>query len=516
MTRYYSEYSAWGNPYIQIYGNTIYGGTRESGQGNFTGISLQIPATVKNNIVYNSIGSAYILGGTVENPINIDSIKNNLIYNPTNANAGFTGTFTNGTTTITNPTWTQWTSTLGGTGVSGNPLFKNVQLLDLSIQENSPAKDTGFPLGIPYNTDMLGIVRPQGGGYDIGAYEYTDSNFVDITSPQLISAQIVDSITLRLEFSEQMDESSVEELVNYSVSNGINLTNALMTGTQVRLTTSVHTNGTYQVTVNNVTDIAGNVINPQNNSIIYEYQAGTPTNLMKLPVNSVLASNTPEPNHYAEKTLDGKGYYDNDPDSRWAADTMPEWMVYDLGDIQYLNQTRLSFYNWNAGRIYNYSLQVSTDSINWNELRTNVQSDSVEWSIENIEPIEVRYIKTIFIANNQNAWAGLWEAEFYGHLKIPTNYEDDNIAPVQFTLEQNYPNPFNPSTKISWQSPVGSWQTLKVYDILGNEVTTLVNEFIEAGRHEVEFKAENLASGVYIYRIEAGQFTSTKKMILLR
>ena len=108
------------------------------------------------------------------------------------------------------------------------------------------------------------------------------------------------------------------------------------------------------------------------------------------------------------------------------------------------------------------------------------------------------------------------------------------IQPGKFSLEQNYPNPFNPSTKISWQSPVRSWQTLKVYDVLGNEVATLLNEEKEAGSYEVEFQSatrlpdgqvgnRQLASGVYIYRLqvypansEVGSFTDTKKMILLR
>jgi hypothetical protein len=89
-------------------------------------------------------------------------------------------------------------------------------------------------------------------------------------------------------------------------------------------------------------------------------------------------------------------------------------------------------------------------------------------------------------------------------------------APLSFELAQNYPNPFNPSTTISWQTPVGSMQTLKVYDILGNEVATLVNEFMEAGQHEVEFEATNLASGVYVYRLQTATFTDTKKMMLLR
>ncbi|MCG6960091.1 T9SS type A sorting domain-containing protein [bacterium BMS3Abin03] len=85
-----------------------------------------------------------------------------------------------------------------------------------------------------------------------------------------------------------------------------------------------------------------------------------------------------------------------------------------------------------------------------------------------------------------------------------------------FGLEQNYPNPFNPTTKISWQSPVGSWQTLKVYDILGNEISTIVNEYKPAGEYEVEFDATDLPSGVYFYQLKAGNFIKTNKMILLK
>lgn len=88
--------------------------------------------------------------------------------------------------------------------------------------------------------------------------------------------------------------------------------------------------------------------------------------------------------------------------------------------------------------------------------------------------------------------------------------------PEKFLLEQNYPNPFNPRTKISWQSPVDNWQTLKVYDILGNEIATLVNEFRPAGGYEVEFNASALTSGVYFYQLQVGKFVQTKKMILLR
>ena len=94
--------------------------------------------------------------------------------------------------------------------------------------------------------------------------------------------------------------------------------------------------------------------------------------------------------------------------------------------------------------------------------------------------------------------------------------EDEIPLPTEFALAQNYPNPFNPSTKISWQSPVSSWQTLKVYDVLGNEIETLVNEEKPAGNYEVNWNASQLSSGVYFYQLKAGDFTSVRKMILLK
>ena len=89
--------------------------------------------------------------------------------------------------------------------------------------------------------------------------------------------------------------------------------------------------------------------------------------------------------------------------------------------------------------------------------------------------------------------------------------------PNDFVLYQNYPNPFNPSTKIRWQSPISSWQTLRIYDVLGNEVATLVDEYKPAGKYEVEFTASGgLASGVYYYQLQVGDFILTRMMIFLK
>lgn len=88
--------------------------------------------------------------------------------------------------------------------------------------------------------------------------------------------------------------------------------------------------------------------------------------------------------------------------------------------------------------------------------------------------------------------------------------------PTEFSLEQNYPNPFNPSTKISFSIPEKSNVSLKVYDVLGNEVTNLVEGDFLAGAHEVNFNASKLASGIYFYVLKAGSFSQTKKMNLLK
>jgi hypothetical protein len=94
--------------------------------------------------------------------------------------------------------------------------------------------------------------------------------------------------------------------------------------------------------------------------------------------------------------------------------------------------------------------------------------------------------------------------------------DKNNDLSTEFLLYQNYPNPFNPTTKISWQSPISSWQTIKIYDLLGNEIATLVDEYRPSGKYEVEFDGARLSSGIYFYQLTSGSFVLTKKMLLLK
>jgi len=88
--------------------------------------------------------------------------------------------------------------------------------------------------------------------------------------------------------------------------------------------------------------------------------------------------------------------------------------------------------------------------------------------------------------------------------------------PTEFSLSQNYPNPFNPSTAINFGLPNASNVSLKIYNILGEQVASLVNKVMPAGYHTVTFDASKLASGMYIYRLEAGSFVQVKKMMMLK
>ena len=92
----------------------------------------------------------------------------------------------------------------------------------------------------------------------------------------------------------------------------------------------------------------------------------------------------------------------------------------------------------------------------------------------------------------------------------------ETYSPESFSISQNYPNPFNPIQQQKWQQPETDFITLKIYDILGREMTTLVNEELSAGKHEVTFDATLFSSGIYFYRLKAAGFIQTKKMLLLK
>jgi hypothetical protein len=115
-------------------------------------------------------------------------------------------------------------------------------------------------------------------------------------------------------------------------------------------------------------------------------------------------------------------------------------------------------------------------------------------------------------------WSGGGNDSLYKYTGIPLPVKDGSIStlPDQFNLEQNYPNPFNPSTTIRYTLPIAGFAIIKVYDMLGTEVITLVNEEKPAGSYEVKFSANGLSSGMYFYKLQTNNFIQTRKMLLLK
>ncbi len=141
-----------------------------------------------------------------------------------------------------------------------------------------------------------------------------------------------------------------------------------------------------------------------------------------------------------------------------------------------------------------YSRHVSYTFIAKNGASVNVPSDTVQ--------------STSGVINNT--------ASISWNMGLSTDVKIDETLPSDYSLRQNYPNPFNPSTSIEYTIPEESFVELKVYDVLGNEVATLVNEERSAGVYRADFSGNGLASGLYIARITAGNYTSTIKMTLMK
>lgn len=166
---------------------------------------------------------------------------------------------------------------------------------------------------------------------------------------------------------------------------------------------------------------------------------------------------------------------------------------------------------------YGFEIQRNTENTKWTTIGfkagkgTTTEPQSYSFTDKNLQPGKYSY--------------RLKQTDFDGTYNY-SNIVEAEVAPTSFSLSQNYPNPFNPSTNINYSINSQQFVSLKVYDVLGNEVSTLVNEEQPAGNYSVEFNRSNLsngissvggyASGVYFYQLKAGNYIATKKLILLK
>ncbi len=198
---------------------------------------------------------------------------------------------------------------------------------------------------------------------------------------------------------------------------------------------------------------------------------------------------------------------------------------------KYANYTHLSAVVRHDGEAPNYgdggvnaNLYIMTDGWSWQDggatLKTVTSAEEgtlLTFDLSDVQDLDVVYAFGVKFEAGPNA-AGpsrFFLDEVRGYYEAETTGADNEVA-GEFRLRQNYPNPFNPTTMISFEVPSATEVALNVYDILGQRVMTLVNEEVSSGVHQVQFDGSQLASGVYIYRIEAGDFVKTRKMMLIK
>jgi len=154
------------------------------------------------------------------------------------------------------------------------------------------------------------------------------------------------------------------------------------------------------------------------------------------------------------------------------------------------------------------------------DLATNTVTDSLKWTFNVPENPGERPRALDFSPDGNTAYIGIFGAASDLVQKVVNTgvgVEDQGQVVVNgYALSQNYPNPFNPTTKISFELPISGYTTLKVYDMLGNEVATLVQNELTSGAHSVNFNAANLASGTYVYQLNVNGTRITNKMVLLK
>lgn len=180
------------------------------------------------------------------------------------------------------------------------------------------------------------------------------------------------------------------------------------------------------------------------------------------------------------------------------------------------------------------SFSATTDSknvnLNWaTATETNNSGFEIERRYDKTDWLEIGFVpghgttteKQNYSYIDQNVNAGIYsyrlkQVDFDGTFEYSNEILVNVTASLEFTLDQNFPNPFNPNTLIKYSIPKSSQVSLKIFNTLGQEMESLVNEEKQAGTYEVNWNASNLQSGVYFYRIQAGSFIETKKMILLK
>ena len=290
----------------------------------------------------------------------------------------------------------------------------------------------------------------------------------------------------------------------------------------VSATTSSNGNNSWQAGNTGTYDVQA-IVDPEN--IIDEWYDDNNSKTTELtvipepPVNialnkPVVVSSIEAPGYEGDKAVDGQH------STRWSSQfSDPQFIYVDLESVTHIEQIDIL---WETAYGKDYEIQTSDDAINWTTVEHITNGDG---GLDRIYlSSDSRYVRMYGNQRGTQWGYSIFEFEIYESIISDIDKNDINgiaSALSDYYLENNYPNPFNPATKIRFtiaQNEKGKSKnvTLKVYDVLGNEVATLLNKELTPGNYEIPFDGSELASGVYLYRLQAGKYSDSKKMILLR
>jgi Secretion system C-terminal sorting domain len=178
-------------------------------------------------------------------------------------------------------------------------------------------------------------------------------------------------------------------------------------------------------------------------------------------------------------------------------------------------------FNLKSFAIYQVS-EIFSDTLvieGWNDTNRKFEKEFTDFSKWEIMKLDYNNINKVIIKTRTMSNNGLADFNFDNFSfssEVISEQKDNPKVTQDWTLSQNYPNPFNPSTVFTYQVPYRSYVTIKVYDVIGNEISTIVDEEKNAGSYSLTFNAINLPSGIYIYQLISNEYKLTKKMILIK
>jgi hypothetical protein len=522
---------------LTIYNNTLYADADQRTileivyYPNSTPGTLPGKLRLNNNIIYkNQSNSALVLlkfGNIDTSTINGAILNNNLYFIESYPSSLYKTAFGNYDTTngYTNEFTVNWNYNWEDKGRSGNPQF--ISSIDLRLQYHSKAKNIGKGLYNDISKDYEGKDRPYwNADFDAGAFEIEDtqlkigvSGFTgddDITH----SVQVVDTYWER-NSSGNWVVSSDQQLssANFSTTGNSDTANiSSLRGFQYKWLGQIESypgigTGLYKVSNDSSTahfyidlrdavqDYSLNVYILYRNDLkeYYYYKNGHWNN----PITSGSVVRIWELNDGTTNTQN-----------------LPSYWQHVLIPLEKNNHPYLVWGpNDNIGSLSQYQVYRKNGGLPL-ELILSASLDTMEYLDEaitlNTPPLPGHkvyyYVTAVGELTSSNSDTVNYEAQGNDPGKAAGKF-----SPVfAYSMEQNYPNPFNPSTKVSFSIEKEEHVTLKVYDILGREVKTLINQVLLPGNHQVDFNGDNLSSGIYICKLTSGEFTALKKMQLLK